>query len=51
MGEVYLAEACRGCPAGRFEECYLPMSSADPDSRAQFRREADLASKLWHPKL
>ena len=25
--------------------------SADPDYRARFNREADLASKLWHPHI
>ncbi len=25
--------------------------SADPDYRARFKREADLASKLWHPNI
>ena len=50
MGEVYLA----GHP--RLPRCdalkVLPADvCSDPDYRASFEREADLASKLWHPHI
>ena len=50
MGEVYLTEHPRlpRCDALKV----LPADiSSDPDYRARFNREADLASKLWHPHI
>jgi serine/threonine-protein kinase len=50
MGEVYLAEHPRlpRCDALKI----LPADvSADPDYRARFHREADLASTLFHPHI
>jgi serine/threonine protein kinase len=50
MGEVYLAEHPR---LPRYDALkVLPADvSGDPDYRARFHREADLASKLWHPNI
>jgi serine/threonine protein kinase len=50
MGEVYLAEHPRLPRRDALK--LLPMDwSADPDYRARFNREADLASTLWHPHI
>src|ERR1700720_1071000 len=50
MGEVYLAEHPR-LPC-RDPLKVLPADvSADPEYRARFNREADLASTLWHPHI
>ena len=50
MGEVYLAQHPR--PPRRDALKLLPLDwSADPDYRARFGREADLASTLWHPHI
>jgi serine/threonine-protein kinase len=50
MGEVYLAEHPR-LPR-RVALKVLPGDvSADPEYRARFNREADLASTLWHPHI
>jgi serine/threonine-protein kinase len=50
MGEVYLAEHPR---LPRSDALKIPPVdvSADPDYRARFDREADLASTLWHPHI
>lgn len=50
MGEVYLAEHPR-LPRRDALKVLSQEVSADPDYRARFRREADLASKLWHPNI
>jgi len=49
-GEFYLAEHPR---LPRYDALkVLPANvSADPSYRARFHREADLASKLWHPNI
>jgi serine/threonine-protein kinase len=50
LGEVYLAEHPRLPRHNALK--VLPVDvSADPDYRARFEREADLASKLWHPHI
>ena len=49
MGEVYLAEHPR-LPRRDALKVLPADVSADPDYRARFNREADLASKLWHPQ-
>jgi serine/threonine-protein kinase len=50
MGEVYLAEHPRLPRRDALK--ILPVEvSADPEYRARFDREADLASKLWHPHI
>src|ERR1700751_3936746 len=50
MGEGYLAEHPRLARDDALK--VLPAElSADPDYRARFNREADLASKLWHPHI
>ena len=46
MGEVYLAEHPR-LPRRDALKVLLAEVSADPDYRARFNREADLASKLF----
>src|ERR1700758_5020592 len=50
MGEVYLAEHPR-LPRRDALKVLAADISADPDYRARFNREADLASKLWHPHI
>jgi serine/threonine protein kinase len=47
MGEVYLAEHPR-LPRRDAIKVLPADVSADPNYRARFNREADLASKLWH---
>jgi len=50
MGEVYLAEHPR-LPRRNALKVLPADVSADPDYRARFEPEADLASKLWHPHI
>jgi serine/threonine protein kinase len=50
MGEVYLAEHPR-LPRRDALKVLPADISGDPDYRARFNREADLASKLWHPHI
>src|SRR5271167_4770651 len=50
MGEVYLAEHPR-LPRRDALKVLPTEISGDPDYRARFNREADLASKLWHPHI
>jgi serine/threonine protein kinase len=50
MGEVYLAEHPR-LPRRDALKILPADVSADPDYRARFDREADLASNLWHPHI
>ena len=50
MGEVYLAEHPR-LPRRDALKVLPADVSADPDYRARFEREADLASTLWHPHI
>ncbi|WP_083667371.1 serine/threonine-protein kinase [Mycobacterium sp. SP-6446] len=50
MGEVYLAEHPR-LPRRDALKVLPADISADADYRARFNREADLASKLWHPNI
>src|SRR6202022_2918558 len=50
MGEVYLAEHPR-LPRRDALKILPADVSADPEYRARFDREADLASKLWHPHI
>jgi serine/threonine-protein kinase len=50
MGEVYLAEHPR-LPRYNALKVLPADVSADADYRARFHREADLASKLWHPNI
>ncbi|MGO9157648.1 serine/threonine-protein kinase [Mycobacterium sp.] len=50
MGEVYLAEHPR-LPRRDALKVLRAEVSADPDYRARFNREADLASKLRHPHI
>jgi serine/threonine protein kinase len=50
MGEVYLAEHPR-LPRRDALKVLPADVSADPEYRARFEREADLASKLWHPHI
>ncbi len=50
MGEVYLAEHPR-LPRRDALKLLRPDTSADPEFRARFLREAELASGLWHPNI
>jgi serine/threonine protein kinase len=50
MGEVYLAQHPR-LPRHNAVKVLPADVSSDPDYRARFEREADLASKLWHPHI
>lgn len=50
MGEVYLAEHPR-LPRRDALKLLRLDTSADPEFRARFLREADLASGLWHPNI
>ncbi|WP_082984254.1 serine/threonine-protein kinase [Mycobacterium sp. 1465703.0] len=50
MGEVYLADHPR-LPRQNALKVLPADVSADADYRARFIREADLASKLWHPHI
>jgi serine/threonine protein kinase, bacterial len=50
MGEVYLAEHPR-LPRRNALKVLPTDVSADPEYRARFGREADLASTLWHPHI
>jgi serine/threonine-protein kinase len=50
MGEVYLAEHPR-LPRRDALKVLPADVSADADYRARFNREADLASKLYHPHI
>jgi len=50
MGEVYLAEHPRLPRLDALK--VLPTAvSVDPEFRARFNREADLAANLWHPHI
>jgi serine/threonine protein kinase len=50
MGGVYLAEHPR-LPRRDALKVLPADISGDADYRARFNREADLASKLWHPHI
>ena len=50
MGEVYLAEHPR-LPRRDALKLLRLDASADPEFRARFLREVDLASGLWHPNI
>lgn len=50
MGEVYLAHHPR-LPRRDALKVLRSDISADPDYMERFNREADLASKLWHPHI
>jgi len=50
MGEVYLAQHPR-LPRHNAIKVLPADVSSDPEYRARFEREADLASKLWHPHI
>lgn len=50
MGEVYLAEHPR-LPRQEALKILSDGVSADPEFRARFAREADLAARLWHPHI
>ena len=50
MGEVYLAQHPR-LPRHDAIKVLRSDISADPDYIERFNREADLASKLWHPHV
>ncbi len=50
MGEVYLAQHPR-LPRRNALKVLPTDVSADAKYRARFNREADLASKLWHPHI
>jgi serine/threonine protein kinase len=50
MGEVYLAHHPR-LPRRDAVKVLPSGFSDDPDYRARFEREADLASTLWHPHI
>jgi serine/threonine protein kinase, bacterial len=50
MDEVYLAQHPR-LPRRDALKVLRTEVSADPDYRARFEREADLASTLWHPHI
>jgi serine/threonine protein kinase len=50
MGEVYLAQHPR-LPRRDALKILRTDTSADPDYRSRFEREADFASTLWHPNI
>jgi serine/threonine-protein kinase len=50
MGEVYLAQHPR-LPRHVALKVLPADVSADPEYRARFGREADLASAMWHPQI
>ena len=50
MGEVYLVQHPR-LPRRDALKVLTVDLSADPEYRARFHREADLASALWHPHI
>ncbi|MGV0617172.1 serine/threonine protein kinase, partial [Mycolicibacterium elephantis] len=50
MGEVYLAQHPR-LPRHDALKVLRSDISSDPDYVERFNREADLASKLWHPHI
>jgi serine/threonine protein kinase, bacterial len=50
MGEVYLVQHPR-LPRRDALKVLPEDVSADPEYRARFEREADLASTLWHPHI
>jgi serine/threonine protein kinase len=50
MGEVYLAQHPR-LPRRDAVKVLPAEFATDPDYRARFEREADLASTLWHPHI
>jgi serine/threonine-protein kinase len=50
MGEVYLAEHPR-LPRRNALKVLPADVSADPEYRARFNRESELASPLWHPHI
>lgn len=50
MGEVYLTQHPR-LPRRDALKVLPATVSADPEYRARFEREADLASTLWHPHI
>lgn len=50
MGEVYLAQHPR-LPRRDALKVLPSELAADPDYRARFERESDLAATLWHPNI
>ena len=50
MGEVYLAQHPR-LPRQDALKVLPPAFAADPEFRARFIREADIAARLWHPNI
>lgn len=50
MGEVYLVQHPR-LPRQEALKILPPAVSADPQFRARFAREADIAATLWHPHI
>lgn len=50
MGEVYLVQHPR-LPRQEALKILPPQVSADPQFRARFAREADIAATLWHPHI
>ncbi|MUL81313.1 MULTISPECIES: serine/threonine-protein kinase [unclassified Mycolicibacterium] len=50
MGEVYLVQHPR-LPRQEALKILPPEVSADPQFRARFAREADIAATLWHPHI
>jgi serine/threonine protein kinase, bacterial len=50
MGEVYLAQHPR-LPRNDALKVLPTDISSDPEYRKRFSREADLASRLWHPNI
>ena len=50
MGEVYLAQHPR-LPRNDALKVLPADISSDPEYRKRFSREADLASRLWHPNI
>lgn len=50
MGEVYLVQHPR-LPRQEALKILPPAVTADPQFRARFAREADIAATLWHPHI